>query len=126
MSFDWAQYLFLAQDLAGLSPSVPPSQEARLRSAVSRAYYAAFCEARNVLRKKGRYTPAWDDNVHTYVRDQFRRDPNPVYRKIGDDLNRLRIDRNEADYSEVVRRLPTTVRRDVELARRLIGLLTRL
>ena len=46
--FDWADYLTLAQELA-----TRRSDEAALRPAVSRAYYAAFCQARNVLRREG-------------------------------------------------------------------------
>ena len=41
MSFDWLEYLSLAHELVGLSPGAA-SHEARLRSAISRAYYAAF------------------------------------------------------------------------------------
>ena len=45
MSFDWSEYLKLAQELAGQTGN-PASQEARLRAAVSRAYYAVFCISR--------------------------------------------------------------------------------
>lgn len=40
MPFDWAEYLRLAEELAQR-----PDDEAAHRSAVSRAYYAAFCRA---------------------------------------------------------------------------------
>ena len=40
MSFDWAEYLALAQELARPGTS-NLSQEARLRSAISRAYCVA-------------------------------------------------------------------------------------
>ena len=49
MNFDWSEYLNLAQELAG-RPTSLSNEEARLRSAISRAYYAAFCKARNHLR----------------------------------------------------------------------------
>jgi len=49
MTFDWSEYLKLAQELAGQTVS-PANEEAKLRSSVSRAYYAAFCKARNYLR----------------------------------------------------------------------------
>jgi len=39
--FDWTQYLILAKDLSTRS-----EEEAALRSAISRAYYAAFNQAR--------------------------------------------------------------------------------
>ena len=46
MSFDWSEYLDLARELAKFS-------EAGQRSAISRAYYAAFCTAR--YRKQADY-----------------------------------------------------------------------
>ena len=54
MSFDWSEYLTLAQELTSASTS-SPIQEAHLRAAVSRAYYAAFCKARNYLHNKDGY-----------------------------------------------------------------------
>ena len=47
MSFDWADYLKLAEALTQ-SLTVPGPEEAALRAAMSRAYYAAFCSARNL------------------------------------------------------------------------------
>lgn len=44
MSFDWHEYYVLARELSGVS-SVPSSIDAKLRTAMSRAYYAAFCVA---------------------------------------------------------------------------------
>ncbi|MDF0552110.1 hypothetical protein [Kamptonema sp. UHCC 0994] len=49
MKFNWSEYLALAQQLAGKS-QISATQESRLRSAISRAYYAAFIQARNYLR----------------------------------------------------------------------------
>ena len=46
MSFEWADYLKLAAALAEEPDSLGP-EEAALRSAASRAYYAAFCASRN-------------------------------------------------------------------------------
>jgi hypothetical protein len=45
MSFDWSEYFSLAQELVG-QPATPAGQEARLRSALSRAYYAALTGGR--------------------------------------------------------------------------------
>jgi len=41
MSFDWSEYFSLAQELVG-QPATPAGQEARLRSALSRAYMLPF------------------------------------------------------------------------------------
>ena len=51
MSFDWSDYLNVARELAG-HPNVEPGEEARFRSAISRAYYTALCCARNHLIHK--------------------------------------------------------------------------
>ena len=43
MPFDWKHYLDLARDLAQPSSSDQGQREAELRTAISRAYYSAFC-----------------------------------------------------------------------------------
>ncbi|MCC3444670.1 MAG: hypothetical protein JGK01_23865 [Microcoleus sp. PH2017_03_ELD_O_A] len=78
MSFDWLQYLNLAKELAGQA-TIPAEQEARLRDAISRSYYAAFILARNYLRDK-----------QGHSRCQL----------IADNLAVLRRYRNQADYDD--------------------------
>nr|QNO49891.1 hypothetical protein GKKIKBAN_00005 [Methanosarcinales archaeon ANME-2c ERB4] len=105
MTFDWSEYLNLAQELAGDAVS-SPNEEAKLRSSVSRAYYAPFCKARNHLRDiDGDQILSVDPpkvNVHTYVRNQFKNSSDKSRKKMGTDLNRLRLRRNKADYKDVV------------------------
>jgi uncharacterized protein (UPF0332 family) len=45
MSFDWLEYLIVAQEMFG-EASDTAHEDANLRCAVSRAYYAAFHQAR--------------------------------------------------------------------------------
>lgn len=95
--FDWCCYLTLAKDLASDN-----TEEARLRSSISRAYYAAFCTARNYLRDvEQKAIP--DENVHSYVIAQFytlgRRNNG---KKLAMELRRLRNNRNRADYDDLV------------------------
>jgi len=102
MSFNWTEYHSLAQELAGqpVSPR-PAEQEARLRAAISRAYYAVFCTARNHLRdKEGCTIPR--KGVHKYVHEQFKIGPDQLRQQIGHALNRLHIDRCKADYDDTV------------------------
>jgi uncharacterized protein (UPF0332 family) len=101
IGFDWCCYLSLAKDLASDN-----KDEARLRSSISRAYYAAFCTARNYLRDvEQKAIP--DENVHSYVIGQFyalgRRNNG---KKLAMELRRLRNDRNRADYDDSVGGLP--------------------
>ncbi len=51
MSFDWREYLDLAEALMGRD-SKPITIEAAFRCSMSRIYYAAFCHARNYAQKK--------------------------------------------------------------------------
>lgn len=99
MSFNWRGYLVLARELARYTTH-PTQQEARLRSAVSRSYYAAFIQARNHLRdKEGLVTPA-SANPHQYVINQFLNSRSTARHKIGWDLVYLRRERNKADYED--------------------------
>jgi len=125
MSFNWSEYLNLAQELVGQT-GTPAGQEARQRSALSRAYYAAFCQARNHLRDKEGHSLPGGGQVHVYVRDQFRNSSDPMRNQIGQNLNRLRIDRNKADYDDSVPRLDTMTVRDMTLAQRVLAMLSKL
>ena len=125
MSFDWSDYFSLAQELAGQS-MIPAVQEARLRASISRDYYAAFCKGRNHLRdQEGHPVPA-GPKAHLYVRNQFRRSPDRLRRQIGWDLDRLRSDRNRADYDDRIGGLNAMTSADLALARRVLSALARL
>ena len=100
MSFDWSEYLVLAQELTNKS-SGSSIQEAYLRAAVSRAYYAAFCNARNHLIYKDGYSIPATVNVHTVVIDKFEKSPDKTRQKIGTLLCNLRGVRNIVDYQEM-------------------------
>lgn len=97
MTFDWQDYLALAQRLA-----TEPDDASR-RSAVSRAYYAAFHAARLYLATvHGVHTPDRGD-VHAFVWSELRR-PGRSRSELaaahhGD---RLRVDRRKADYDATV------------------------
>ena len=122
MTFDWSEYLKLAQELAGQTVS-PANEEAKLRSSVSRAYYAAFCKARNYLRDiEGRSIPSTPE-AHRYVRDKFKNSPDRLRRKIGDGLDRLRIRRNRVDYEDSVTGLPSMAIMSLKLTQDIISML---
>lgn len=96
MSFDWSEYLNLAKELA--QATVPANQEAKLRAAISRSYYAAFINARNYLRDKQGISIPKTGDAHGYVSQQFELSVDPVRRTLGENLVRLRISRRQADY----------------------------
>jgi len=125
MAFDWSEYLKLAGELAG-DPQHPVNDEAKLRSSVSRAYYAAFCRARNHLRDiEGQSIPP-DSDVHTYVRDKFNDSFDSFHKKIGSNLNRLRLYRNKVDYDDSVPGLLQTVIVSLKQSETVISTLSKL
>jgi uncharacterized protein (UPF0332 family) len=99
MSFDWSDYLALARELyrQGI---VHSSKEAELRSAISRAYYAAFGKARNYLRDRENRSLSEGADVHAEIQIIFMRSNDRRRKEIGENLNRLRTYRNRADYRD--------------------------
>ena len=121
--FDWAEYLALAQELVG--QQVPPAgQEAHQRAAISRAYYAAFCKARNRLRdKEGHQDIPKSARAHRYVSDPFRNSSDQARNEIGAHLDRLRLDRNKADYDDSVAGIHGMAATDLILAAQVLATL---
>jgi len=94
MAFDWKTFLDLARDLQARA-SGAANPEALLRTALSRAYYAAFGYARNYARDYLKFDPRGDPDDHGRLRHHLRS------KKRGGTatrLDRLRQWRNEADY----------------------------
>lgn len=119
MSFDWTEYLNLAEELAGQAQK-PSTEEARLRSAISRAYYAAFSTARYKL-------PSIPSNlagsVHTYVWKNYKNNNDLTRSQIGANGDRLRKDRNRADYDTTVSNLPKLTEKALKVSSLTISLL---
>lgn len=118
MSFDWSQYFVLAEHLA------EQDDEASRRSAVSRAYYAAYCSARNWLQANepdlGRAPPG---ESHRYIWDRYQRGPHRIRVRIGAEGNRFRSERNRADYTDAVYHLDRLVETALARARTIFELL---
>lgn len=112
--FHWANYLSLAQELA-----TRKDQEAALRSAISRAYYAVFCKARNALLEEGSRIPS-AGSVHSFVWNTYLQAADPRRKSIGLTGHRLRIDRNRADYHDIFHRIDKVVQGDLVVARKLL------
>lgn len=132
MKFDGSEYLNLATELAA-SSSDSDDVEAKLRSAVSRAYYAVFCLSRNYLRdieKDPRLSRknSSDINEHQYVAEEFifHKSKNKEMIKIGENLSRLRELRNKADYADTIFNLPKDVNYALKLAQNIMSVLNSL
>ena len=110
MSFDWAEYLSLAEELCAFPVTGPPvGVEAQQRAGVSRAYYAAFIMARNHLRDIDGIRAPRSANAHRFVADQYAYHSDPIRSLIGRELMRLRSARNRCDYDDVIPNLPGLV-----------------
>lgn len=100
MSFPWSAYLDVADVLIGVSTE-EPLKEASYRTAISRAYYAAFCTARNAARDHEgvRLTETGRDHglVIRHYRGRTR-----AHRAIAIALLRLRDIRGQVDYEDAI------------------------
>jgi uncharacterized protein (UPF0332 family) len=84
-------FLRLAESLA------QAGAEAELRTAVSRAYYAAFHVARKLFLNCGFMVPQ-ADRAHGYLWLRLSNTREAQTRWAGEELKRLRSERNRADY----------------------------
>src|SRR3954468_7630567 len=73
------------------------SREGEWRSAVSRAYYAAFHVARSLFLHCGFSVPP-GDQAHGYQMVRLANAGHPDVQRVGNNLNDLRRVRNQADY----------------------------
>lgn len=88
--FDPTGFLRIARSLV----SRGDADEAELRTAVGRAYYGVFLVARERLTSTGEITPTWTSEDHWAVITALRSRGGPF----GDQLHRLRRERNRDDY----------------------------
>lgn len=92
--FEWGDYLKLAEALVEAETT-----EAYLRTAISRAYYAAFHAAKQRAEHTlNTSTPRF--RSHRWTIDFFLSSPRSHDRHIGRILQRLKKDRVKADYKE--------------------------
>lgn len=97
MAFDWKQYLALARFLAGQGNRY--TQEAAHRSGVSRAYFAAYCHARDYAVRNLGFVPDRNASDHIRLREYYVSRGQP---SIAQDLVDLRQRRNQCDYDNIV------------------------
>jgi len=118
--FDWKEYFELAKSLSG-DTKANPSQEAKSRSAVSRAYFAAYCYSRNLARKYLGFIPTQLVDDHKNLREHLKLHKKvATARKLGD----LRRFRDDCDYDDEVRNLQGLVIKSFERAEEIFKELT--
>jgi uncharacterized protein (UPF0332 family) len=90
---NWRDFLTLASRLPG------GTTEADWRTAISRAYYAAFHVARELLSDL-RFTVPRADRAHQYLVYRLSNSGEPAVEQAGRNLETLRRLRNRADYDD--------------------------
>jgi uncharacterized protein (UPF0332 family) len=110
------RFLAVAQRLAR------GSDEADWRSAISRAYYAAFHVGRDLLQQLG-FNPPRSEAAHAYVWLRLSNSGDTEAVKAGRGLNDLRGERNDADYREKPKVIQTRAEDVVRLAEEVISIL---
>lgn len=101
MTFDWSEFLTLARTLTGTHGI---NREAADRSAVSRAYYAAFCSARNYAEARLGFQARHTAEDHGLLREHLARLDND-WPRLAEILDELRKWRNRCDYDDFVANL---------------------
>lgn len=125
MSYDWLEFLQLAQGLSS-RPDLPGPRDAALRSAVSRAYYAAYHSALEPAMEEG-FDPNFMGNPHQGLQKHYRTyNPNDQIRKrISSELQRLHEARIRADYRSDLRARPETAAESaIKAAQQILELLS--
>lgn len=107
MAFDWREFLELARGLAEQA-STGYSEEAAKRTSVSRAYYAAFCFARNYAAANQNFKPKGTADDHRLLREHFKK-LDEIWDEVSEVLNDLRKWRNQCDYHDQVDNLQDLV-----------------
>ena len=127
MSFDWSEYfkLAFALDTQARSEQNPQAQEAKWRSAISRAYYAVWCKARNNLRDEQSADASCLQN-HGCVVQKYQESQDIARRQVGITLSRMMDNRRRADYQDMVPRLADMSNAQILLAQDALPELDRL
>jgi uncharacterized protein (UPF0332 family) len=120
MSFSWEKFLSVAEALA--NADIGADREACLRSAVSRAYYAAFGSARSRARER-RLQTRQSAAEHGEVSVFFAQKYGDVGGEIAKHLSRLRTNRNIADYDDACEDAESLSTESIAYAHRVLNLL---
>jgi uncharacterized protein (UPF0332 family) len=124
MSFDWQDYLTLAEALVR-ERGYLALEDACLRSAISRAYYAAFVSARNFATARDGFIPCHTGADHGRVKKHFKRSSDRARRQVGVELGRIWGHRTSADYDDVFQgALPAATQASLQHARNVLSTLS--
>ncbi len=120
MPFNWKEYLDISRYLCG-DYSVAITREGSLRAAVSRAYYAAFCHARNYAINRFSFKPSGYASDHSAVRRRYSATKLSVVNKYLGDLQGWR---EQCDYDNEVDNIESMCISAIEMAGEIFKKLT--
>lgn len=112
MMFDWNEFGRLAEELR------QRTDEAALRTAISRLYYAIYWRARNLLEAEN-YVFRQDDTSHSQIWREFLR-RGRTHHGIGKAGNFLKDNRVQADYFAEIENVERLTKDSFELAEKAI------
>lgn len=112
MTFSWPDYLIVAKHLMEHS-TASGYAEGCLRSAISRAYYAALNTTRNLLSDQWGIEVPDTAEIHRFVPQWFMDEEDPDQQEIGILLDRLRDRRRRADYADEVTKVSSLAARSL-------------
>jgi len=115
VTFKWEEYLVLAKELSG------KGGEAATRSAISRAYYAAYQTARRHKRSKS--AMATQSGSHGAVWRALRESGNRDWRTAGNQGKYILDYRRQADYDDNVPGLIPIMHNTLRIAEEIIWVL---
>ena len=115
MTFSWEEYLVLAKELSR------KGGEAAMRSAISRAYYAAYQTARR--HKGSRNAMATQSGSHGAVWRALKESGNRDWRRAGNQGQDILEYRRQADYDDDVSGLTPMMYRTLRIAEEIMRLL---
>lgn len=120
MGFDWRGFIAVAQQLHSecLKESEP---ESKIRCAVSRYYYGAFCYTRDCLADIGAFHPEYKTTDHSSLRENLRQKNKASSTLAASKLETLHDHRKTCDYDANVNSIsPTYAQVAYELASEII------
>lgn len=120
MAFDWNGYLQIARHCVA-----QPEDEGLLRTAISRAYYAAYHAAKSYVEQVARVDVEGQTDSHKVIWDALKTGPGskPQLWKLGNELKRARL---QADYrDEFGSNVAKAARRALDLATQIVSATTR-
>jgi hypothetical protein len=99
LDFDPREFIHLCEELlnnlSGAVVATSGPDQAKVRTAIGRSYYAAFLAAREKLSSMGNITPRGGSQDHRLVVDSLGGERSDL----GGKMYRLRLKRNRADYN---------------------------